>query len=94
MSEPISADPSLSATPHVISVDHGDRTVLLNAESEEYFSLNSTGRAVWSLLCDGTTRTEIVHTLVSRFTGDAEQISADVNALLEKMFCRGLISQK
>jgi hypothetical protein len=86
--------PQLHAMPHVISVDHGERTVLLDAERERYFSLNATGRIVWELLCDGTTREEIIHRLVERFGGDRESTTHDVAQLLERLTHNHLVSER
>lgn len=84
-------EPRVRAQIHVISAEHGDRTVLLDARAERYFSLNVTGRVVWDLLCDGTTRSRIISDLASRYGGDIGTITVDVNMLIEKLINSGLV---
>ena len=87
-------DRSFRAQLHVISAQHGDRTVLLDAQAEKYYSLNATGRLVWDLLCDGTTSEFIVDDLFRRFGGDRSVLVDDVQRLLDHLMSRGLVVEQ
>lgn len=69
----------------VTSVDHGDKTVLLDARSEQFFSLDETGKLIWALMATPRTATEIVAALRERFEVPADQITADVTGFLTEM---------
>jgi hypothetical protein len=88
------SEPTLQAKPHIISVDHGDRTVLLDAETEQYFSLNITGREVWALLCDGTTRDDITRHLSEKYGSDSSRVSHDVDDMLGRLIRLGLVAER
>jgi allophanate hydrolase subunit 1 len=68
--------------------------VLLHLDTHAYFSLNSTGRAVWDRLAQhqGATVDEIVSTLTARFLVDEDTARADVTELLEALQQQALVN--
>ena len=62
----------------VSSATHGDRTVLLDLRSEQFFSLDDVGHRIWELLGRQASIDEIVIELVAVYDAPAEQIRTDV----------------
>jgi Coenzyme PQQ synthesis protein D (PqqD) len=69
----------------VTQVDHGEKTVLLDARSEQFFSLDETGRRIWGIIAGPSTAAEVVATLRQTFDVPADQIAADVAAFLNDL---------
>ena len=67
--------------------------VLLHLDTHAYFSLNSTGRAVWDRLAkdNGATLDDLVATLTSRFSVDDATARADVTDLLDELKQQSLV---
>ena len=76
---------------HVTNVDHGDKTVLLDARSEQFFSLDETGRVIWTMMATPRTTAEIVAGLRERFDVPTEQAASDVAEFMVEMEREGLI---
>lgn len=75
----------------VTSVAHGDKTVLLDSRSEQFFSLDETGREIWEMIGVPRTNGEIVAALCQRFAAPVDQVTADVAEFLAEMHRVGLI---
>lgn len=71
--------------PHIRSVVHGGRTVLLDLDRERYYSLDDVGTRVWALLGDGADVSTVVVRLCEEFDAPFEQIAADVNTFLRRL---------
>jgi hypothetical protein len=71
--------------PHVRSVVHGDRTVLLDLRRERYYSLDEVGTRVWELLGDGADVQTIATRIGEEFDAPVEQIATDIQALLRRL---------
>ena len=67
--------------------------VLLHLDTHAYFSLNSTGRAVWDRLATdgGATLDDLVGTLTTRFSVDEATARADVTDLLDELKQQSLV---
>lgn len=67
--------------------------VLLHLDTHAYFSLNSTGRAVWDRLANqgGATLDDLVATLTLRFSVDDATARADVTDLLDELQQQSLV---
>lgn len=70
---------------HVTNVDHGDKTVLLDARSEQFFSLDETGKLIWAIMAVPRTAAEIVASLRQTFDVPEDQVAADVAAFLRDL---------
>jgi hypothetical protein len=64
--------------------------VLLDPETQEMFSLNETGRAVWRLL-PGRTLPEVAEGMCGRFEATRAAAEADVEALVARLLAAGLL---
>jgi len=67
--------------------------VLLHLDTHAYFSLNTTGRAVWDRLASdtGATLDELVSMLTARFSVDDATARADVADLLAELQQQSLV---
>ena len=77
--------PRFVPSPHVRSVVHGDRTVLLDLRRGRYYSLDGVGTRVWELLQAGADVPAIVAQIGEEFEAPAEVIVKDVEALLQRL---------
>lgn len=84
-SSPASTASRFCRSVDVTSVDHGDKTVLLDARSEQFFSLDETGKLIWAMMATPRTGSEIVAALREQFEIPVDQITADVTGFLTEM---------
>jgi PqqD family protein of HPr-rel-A system len=70
-----------------------DETVLLDTRQGKYFTLNPTGAAIWDLLAEPRSLTELRTALLERFDVDAETLSEDLSGLLGDLRRNGLIDE-
>jgi hypothetical protein len=75
---------------YVVSVVQGDRTVLLNAQSGRYYSLNAVGGDIWSALCARTPWVSIVASLASKYDTPFDTIDRDGRILINRLQEAGL----
>lgn len=79
---------------HAVSVVHqalADELVLLDLETERYYSLDAVGARAWALM-DGRHRVcEIAAALHAEFDAPPERIAADLHTLLAELHAAGLI---
>ena len=71
---------------------HGE-TVLLDLQHGKYYSLNGTGAAVWALLDEPRTATELCAALLERFDVEPETLRGDLQDLLDDLRRQGLIEE-
>jgi Coenzyme PQQ synthesis protein D (PqqD) len=76
---------------HVVSRPVGDATVLLNAATGQYFTLDSIGARIWTLLAaDGSLRA-VYERLCAEFEADPDDVRRDLAVLVERLQARGLL---
>jgi len=67
------------------------KSVLLNLDNGNYYTLNRTGTFIWSLI-DGKKRTsEIIEQVVQKFDVDSSQAAMDAETLIRDLENEGLI---
>ena len=76
---------------HVLSRSVGDDTVLLDLHRDEYFSLDSVGTQVWSLLVEGESVRAIVDRITETYGVDVAVVADDVDALISDLVATGLL---
>jgi hypothetical protein len=62
-----------------------DELVLLHLQTHRYYSLNTTGRFIWTSLLEGKTPTEIVDASLERWDARREEVDAYVHGLIEEL---------
>lgn len=78
---------------HVIAQRVSEDLILLDPNSEQYFTLNDVGGRVWEL-CDGTRSiAEMVSIIHQEYDAPLETIQADVVELLTDLAAEKLLSE-
>lgn len=85
-------DQRVVPSPQVISQEISGETVLLDLESECYFSLDTVGTRIWQLIRDGHKLRTIHAILLQEYDVEGAQLEADLAALLTAASARGLIT--
>jgi hypothetical protein len=66
-------------------------TVILNAATNAYVSLNGSAGRIWELFGAGHTAEEVQSMMVDEFEVDPDVVVADVAATLQNLLQRGLL---
>ena len=66
-------------------------TVILNAATNAYVSLNGSAGRIWELFGAGHTTEEVQSMMVDEFEVDPDVVAADVAATLQSLLQRGLL---
>lgn len=74
----------------VIATDLDNELVILNPATRALFTLNETGRVVWTGLVEDMSFDVIVANVVSEFAVDAEQARADITRLIDDLIAADL----
>lgn len=81
----------IQVMPSVLFRRFGEEAVLLDLDSEMYFSLNETGALMWEHLAAGRAPEEICTAMTDEFDVEAEQVEADLVVLVEALESAGLV---
>ncbi len=68
-----------------------DETILLDTQTEEYFSLNEVGSAFYQLLKEESKISNILEILVEHFQVPEEELKKDLFAFIEALAEKGLL---
>jgi hypothetical protein len=68
-------------------------TVLLDLVSSTYLGANRTGSALWTLLAEGATQSELVDQLCAEFGAERGRAEADVDTFLQSCRDRGFLDR-
>lgn len=77
---------------NVFAQEIDDETIILDAITQEYFSLNEIGKVIWSLLSENKNLEEIKEQMLEMYEVPAEQLEKDVLNFLQALGKKGLIS--
>jgi hypothetical protein len=69
----------------------GDETVLLDLQTEQYFSLDGIGARIWGWIAEGVGIAEIEARLIDGYDAPAATIRADLAGLIEQLAEAGLV---
>ncbi len=69
------------------------QVVVLDGRTWEYISVNETGRALWDLLVEGTTRESLVTFLLDNYEVSPEMAAADVDSFLATLRDKDLLRE-
>jgi Coenzyme PQQ synthesis protein D (PqqD) len=75
----------------VISATVGDDLVLLNPDSEVFFSLNETAARIWELLAEPRTQEDLVETLREEYDVSESQCQTAVSTFLAQAREHGVL---
>lgn len=76
--------------PGLVETEIPGELILLDPQTQEMFSLNETGRAVWRLL-PGRTLREVAAEVSGRFEATPEAALTDIRALVAQLVAAGLL---
>ena len=79
----------IPATVFIQEID--DEVVLLDTESQEYFSLNGVGKNILDLISENLTHEEIIEKLLEMYEVDKAQIESDLSNFTKLLEEKGLI---
>ena len=77
--------------PEIVHETVDGEVIAIDLGSGSYYSLAGSGPAIWTLLADGATETQIRAALAAGFEGEESEISAAVAALLPQLEENGLL---
>ena len=60
----------------------GEEVVILDLQTQRYFSLNHSGARLWTLLTAGTSRRQLIEELVAAYQIDEAAAGRDVEILI------------
>ena len=85
----------MKLNPFAIMAEQFDGTGLIfDPNTNAAMSINKTGVYLWNRIKDGATEAEMTSELVQRHSGvTAEQAAADVNAFLQELRNRSILSE-
>ena len=81
-----------SRAQHIVSRHLGAEAVLLNTQTEAYFTLNAVGASVWNLIDGRRTVAAIVQDLLPTFDVAEAQLAEDVTELFQDLIAQQLIA--
>ena len=89
---PISFDQNVRVTPDTLINIVGEESVLLNLKSESYYGLDEVGTRMWTALTTSDSIEAAYEMLLAEYKISAEVLQGDLQALLEKLIKRGLVT--
>ena len=78
-------------SPLVVHEVFEDEAVIINLESGNYYSLEGTGRFIWTLLSGGLISRDVVQAISKRFEGETDAIASSLRGFISKLTEEGLI---
>ena len=86
-------DTNVEISPNVLLQEVDDETILLDIESEEYFSLNEIGTVFYELLQEHKNLAKVLQELQNYFDAPKEQLEKDLFAFVKALDEKKLIMQ-
>jgi hypothetical protein len=73
--------------PHgaVVHEDFGDETVIVNLETGSYYSTKSAGATIWAMVAQGATRTAVVGSVCTNYSGNPDEIASTTSTFLDEL---------
>lgn len=80
-----------AVAPGAVARTVGDETVIVDLDTEQYFSLNPTGAVVWGLVSSGNSLDAATDELVRLYDVSRNEAAGDVAELVARLADRGLL---
>lgn len=84
-------DARVIAPDHVLAQELEGEAVLLNLQSERYYSLDDIGTRMWNTLTTAPSISAAHSALLEEYDVDAERLEQDLLDLVEKLVTDGLV---
>ena len=85
------SEPRFRIGPEIVHETVDGEVIAIDLGSGSYYSLAGSGPAIWELLGQGATETEVRTALAGEFLGEESEIGAAVAALLSQLEENGLV---
>lgn len=85
------ADPRWRPHPDVVGRELGDEMILVQLRTNQIYELNRTGARIWALLNENLSEAEIESRLLDEFSGDQQQIAAEIRELFSRLSQEALV---
>jgi hypothetical protein len=92
MKSKITGQDKLFIKPNISYRSLGDETVLLNLDTNIYYSLNSTAKFFWDNLEEYNSVNAAAQLMQSRYDAPADRISQDLLELANDLFAEGFVT--
>ena len=76
----------------VVFRDLAGESVLLNLSTSTYFGLDAVGTRLWHLIADHGSTALAIETLLAEYDVDGLQLQKDVEALINQLLAKGLLT--
>ena len=81
----------ITLSKNVFAQEIDDETIILDAITQEYFSLNEIGKVIWSLIEEKKNLAEIKAEMLDMYEVPEEQIEKDLLNFIQALEQKGLI---
>jgi hypothetical protein len=82
----------MTVAPHIRSIVDRDGAVILNVESDQFFSTNPVGAYIWTHLQKGEDLDQIASALAKDTETDLSVVSADINEFVSELKAKHLLN--
>ena len=82
----------VTVSKNVFAQEIDEETIILDSETQEYFSLNEIGKVIWSLLERNKQLEEIKAEMLDMYEVPADQIEIDLLNFIQALAAKRLIS--
>ena len=82
----------ITLSKNVFAQEIDDETIILDSQTQEYFSLNEIGKVIWSLLEQNNQLEEIKAEMLEMYEVPQEQLEKDLLNFVQALGAKGLIS--
>lgn len=72
--------------------DLAGESVLLNLSTGTYFGLDAVGTRLWHLIAEHGSTTSAIKTLLAEYEVDPLRLQRDVDALIDQLLAKGLLT--
>ena len=76
----------------VVCRDLARESVLLNLSTGTYFGLDAVGTRLWHLIAEHGSTASVIETLLAEYEVDEPRLQKDVEALLNQLLAKGLLT--
>lgn len=70
-----------------------DGAIALNLQTGKYYSMNSVGRRMWTLLAEENSLKEVRNVIVSEYDASPERVDEDLKELIAGLETAGLLAE-
>ena len=81
----------ITLSKNVFAQEIDEETIILDTETQEYFSINEIGKVIWSLIEEKKNLEEIKAEMLDMYEVPQEQLEKDVLNFLQALEQKGLI---